>query len=226
MSPQSLRANKPNPIGRQISSSTIKYVNLCQGNFIPGSLFLNIIVAIFWLPWIIEQYATLVLVSALGSLSVRLSQRRGHIFKAILWLTARVSTNLYESEDEMPKAIDPNDIHDFTCKSDQKLDEKERTIFRVKFLTVKELSNLRDQLYSVEGVGGKRKEMLKTGSSELASIKIGLRGWENFNLNGNPLIFDVKNIESMIDHIPPSVRTEISDYIRGESEVEEGEGSA
>ena len=122
------------------------------------------------------------------------------------------------------KAIDPNRMIDYIPKEDRDKAKDEQTIFSVKFLTSGSNATLRDETYDVVGTGKQRKEMLKTGTTELKSLKLGLKGWSNFVDNdGEPVPFDGENIDKMIDMIPPIVRTEISDFIRGESTLDDSD---
>jgi len=122
------------------------------------------------------------------------------------------------------KAIDPNRMIDYIPKEDRDKAKDEQTIFNVKFLTSGSNATLRDETYDVVGTGKQRKEMLKTGTTELKSLKLGLKGWSNFVDNdGEPVPFDGENIDKMIDMIPPIVRTEISDFIRGESTLDDSD---
>jgi len=121
------------------------------------------------------------------------------------------------------KAIDPNILVDYVPKDERDKPEDEKTIFKVKFMTAGNNALLRDETYDVVGTGKQRKEMLRTGTVELKALRQGLKGWNsNFvDSDNEPIIFDESQIDKMIDMIPPVVRTEISDFIRGESTLED-----
>lgn len=126
-------------------------------------------------------------------------------------------------KEKFMKAINPSSQHPYVCKSDLKLDAKERTTFSVSFLTADQQSKLRNGLYSVTGMGKQRKESLNTGSSDMEALKMGLKGWTNFkNEDGTEVVFDPKKVGEMIDFIPPDARSEIAAHIKGESQVDEG----
>lgn len=123
------------------------------------------------------------------------------------------------------KAINPKEIVEFISKEEKDLPQEEKTIFLVKFLTAYQNAKLRDELYDVTGAGKTRKETLKTGSADLKALKMGLKGWKNFkqDVDGKSvdIPFDGNDVESMLDLIPPNVRNELADFIRGESEANE-----
>jgi len=122
------------------------------------------------------------------------------------------------------KAIEPGKQVEFICKSERDLDKKEQTIFLVEYLTASENAKLRDDLYDVTGAGKARKETLKTGTVELKALRMGLKGWKNFtDAKGEQISFNIDKIDDMIDMIPPEARSEIADFIRGESALDEGE---
>jgi len=114
------------------------------------------------------------------------------------------------------KGIRFDQVHSYVCKCDKGSPVLEQTSFKVRFLTASEQANLRDDMYEVAGVGTKRTEKLKTGSSTQKALELGLKGWENFKFdNGEEIPFSLDNFSC----IPPNERDEISNYIRG---VEEG----
>ena len=122
------------------------------------------------------------------------------------------------------KAIDPNKPINYIPKEDRNKPKEEQTIFHVKFLTAGNNASLRDETYDVVGTGKQRKEMLKTGTTELKALRIGLKGWDNFiGDDEEPVQFDAEQIDKMLDMIPPVVRTEISDFIRGESNLDDSD---
>jgi len=127
-----------------------------------------------------------------------------------------------EKGDKVMKAIDPEKIVDFIAKQEQgdKVDEEAKTVFKVRMLRAKEAAELRDDLYTISGSGKERKEQLKSGTAELKALKKGLKGWENFLDNdGKEVEFDSTKLDKMLDMIPPDVRVELADFIRGESSL-------
>jgi len=122
------------------------------------------------------------------------------------------------------KAINPEKPVFYIPKCDRKKDTEEQTVFEVKLLTGKENAELRDDLYEVTGSGKQRKESLRSGTVELRALTTGLKGWKNFkNDDDIDLSFDSTKMDKMIDLIPPEVRTELSDFIRGESSLSESD---
>jgi len=108
--------------------------------------------------------------------------------------------------------------HTYFCKCDDGKPDAEKTKFQVRFLTAKEQAKLRDQMYSVSGIGAARNEKFLTGTSALTALEMGLVGWENFKFedNGEVIPFSAANFSC----IPPKERDELANYIRG---AEEGE---
>lgn len=140
------------------------------------------------------------------------------------WFLPENNHNKKRKEDLM-KAINTKKPHDFVCKSDLKLEKSEQTVFQVRYLTAHELAVINDEIYQVSGVGAKRREQFKTGSTEFNVLKKVLVGWSNFKSDdGSDVSFDKGKIEEMIDMIPAEARREIVAHVRGESEVSEGEG--
>lgn len=126
---------------------------------------------------------------------------------------------------------------------DPKIAEKDRTQFKVRCLDIATQVNLADDVYSVEGIGKERKEQFKTGTQQLIVLKKALKGWRNFgipivddegdyvldndgNIKTNEPDFDAKNMAEMIEMIPSEVRSELVDFVKGESTVNEGEGKS
>ena len=122
------------------------------------------------------------------------------------------------------KAIDANKSYEYIVKDERKLKDVEKTVFLCKFLDPQTAADLGDRIYQVSGLGNKRKEQLLTGTQKYSILKTCLVGWKNMrNDSGVEIEFDNKKIADMIAMIPPKYRTEIANYISGESEIEEGE---
>lgn len=129
-----------------------------------------------------------------------------------------------EEQEFIMKAIDPKKPHEYVCKSEQKRPKEEQTVFTVRYLTATETAQYRDTLYKVEGFGKNRKETIKSGSADLETLRHGLMGWRNLqDESGKEVTFDKTNLAGMMDLLPPDVRQELANHIRGESEVDEGE---
>ena len=108
--------------------------------------------------------------------------------------------------------------HDYVCKCDENKPDKEKTVFQVRFLTAKEQAKLRDEMYSVSGIGATRAERFLTGTSSLMALSMGMLGWKNFGYedDGTDIVFNTDNISC----IPPKERDELANYIRGSEEGE------
>lgn len=136
-----------------------------------------------------------------------------------------------KTKEEYMKALTPNAVIRHVCKDDlentkKNPDEKKNeTVFLLKPLSVQQQADLRDNMYKVSGIGKKRTEKFQTGTSEVDALKIGLLGWENFtNEKGDQVSFDKTNVSGMLEMIPADARTELAAKIRGDAEVDEGEG--
>lgn len=129
-----------------------------------------------------------------------------------------------KTKEEIMKAINPNKEHTYVVKSERNLPDNQKTVFKVRYLTMAEQAEIRDSLYNVRGVGKARSERFQTGTADLETLKKGLKGWENFtDEEGKPLTFNASLITEMLNLIPPDARSELAAHIRGESEVSEGE---
>lgn len=136
-----------------------------------------------------------------------------------------------QTKEEYMKALTPSTIIRHVCKQDLENtkknpeEKKNETVFLLKPLTVSQQANLRDNMYKVQGVGRKRKEMFQTGTSEVDALVLGLVGWENFkNEAGADVTFDKNNVPAMLEMIPADARSELATKVRGEAEIDEGEG--
>jgi hypothetical protein len=129
------------------------------------------------------------------------------------------------------KAIDTKKVIDFVSKTEKKkvgsemVPNKDATIFKVKMVSTTQQAMIRDNLYKVSGTGKQRSEKFQAGTMNLDTLKNGLAGWENFKDDkGMEIAFDERNKEDMINMIPAAVAEEIANFVRGESELDEGEG--
>ena len=122
----------------------------------------------------------------------------------------------------MPKivAMDPKKVHTYISRYERDVDSDEQTKFKVRLLTVQESARIKDDLYQVSGVGRRRQEKLRTGTSELETLKLCLKGWDNLlDAEGNQVPYSHENFSQ----IPPEIRSEIADYVSGE--VQENEAT-
>lgn len=142
------------------------------------------------------------------------------------FILSNFPTNIDKTtKEKLMKAVNPKKDHEYVCKQELKLDKDKQTVFMVKYLTSDQGAEIRDDTYQVGGVGNKRKEKFLTGTSEIKCLKFGLVGWRNFkDDDGSDITFNKANIGDCLDMIPPNIRTELANHIRGESELDEGEG--
>lgn len=125
------------------------------------------------------------------------------------------------------KAIDASKEYEFVVKDERTLPESDRTVFLCKYLDSSTAAALGDSIYKVSGTGSARQEKLLSGTQQQTILKTCLKGWKNMvDDEGEPIAFDSKKPIEMIDMIPPKYRSEIADFIRGESEATEGEEAA
>lgn len=162
-----------------------------------------------------------------SQIALKLNKKAHIIMRAVSVDTVSYTTQIKDEEIIM-KAIDAKKAYDFICEDDKKAPPDQRTVFKCKYLDPYTAARLGDQIYNVSGTGSKRKERLLTGTQQFEILKSCLVGWENMehpNNEGEKFTFDRDRIEDMIAAIPPKYRAEIADFIRGESELEEGEGN-
>lgn len=126
--------------------------------------------------------------------------------------------------------IRSDQIHEFVPKAEEGLPEPEKTKFFCKFLDVNTSAQISDQIYSAKGFGNKREELLRAGTQELTILRKGLVGWHNFlDEEGNPIEWirpegskqrQDSAMDENLNKIPPEIRSEIADFIRGASKVD------
>lgn len=192
------------------------------------SFFYNFI-AIMLLKYSYKKYG--LFVGYHSKIALKLNKRAYRIINEVSVDTLCYATQIKEKE-EIMKAIRSDKAYDFIVKDDRKKNPKDRTTFKIKFLDPYTAAKLGDQIFDVKGMGANRKERLLTGTQQFEILKNCLVGWDNMehpDSNGSEprfLEFDTKNIEEMISMIPPNYRSELADFARGESELEEGEGAS
>lgn len=145
--------------------------------------------------------------------------KTGYGLKLALKINKHIAAKIAQKErEEDMKGVRFDKPHFYRCKCDEKLPETEQTKFLVRFTTAKEQADLRDMMYSVKGFGDKRNERFLSGTIALEALRIGLKGWENFNYeDGSAILYNEDNFSC----IPPIERDEIASYIRGIPEGEE-----
>jgi len=123
-------------------------------------------------------------------------------------------------------------VHDYTPKGQEDVPKEEQLSFQVRFLDVKLTADITDQVYTAKGFGNKREELLRAGSQELKILRRGIVGWTNFTYDDGtaieweeiPRSSTQKQTEVMdrnLNKIPPEIRGEIADYVRGVSTADQ-----
>jgi len=130
-------------------------------------------------------------------------------------------------------AIKPGEVQEYILKNQKDDPVEEQITWLVSNLTVREMADIQDHLFSSTGVGKKRQEQFLLGKQTHLTLRKGLKGWRNFNSkDGTPCEWedpttgrniDEHNriIDRNLDKIPPNVRNELSEQMRGEAELGE-----
>ena len=118
---------------------------------------------------------------------------------------------------------------EYEPKGQEDVPAKERLVFLCKFLDVNMSAKITDQVYSAKGFGAKREELLRAGTQEIEILRQGLVGWKNFVYEDGTEI-EWKEVprnvnkqkraivqDENLNRIPPEIRGEIADFIRGSS---------
>lgn len=175
-------------------------------------------ILVFWAPYIFYLRSIgMVYTKASEIARDRVSTRRyGYIFKLCLKVLKTI-LNMKEV-DEIMKGVRYDKPHEYICEDDRQLANTKQTVFEVRYLTASEQAMLRDLMYKVAGVGAARKEQFLTGTMVLKALELGLLGWQNFKYEDSEeeIVFNQDNFSC----IPPAIRDELANHIRG---TEEGE---
>jgi len=156
-------------------------------------------------------------------------------FTAILWMADFINYHIERKENDiMAKifALRPGQVQDYILKDQEKDPPESQTIFKIKYLNVSESAQVSDMIYSAKGFGKKREELLRTGTQQLHVLRKGLIGWENFKYEDGTVCEweDVPTgvsigkfntiMDRNLDKLPPEVRDELADEIRGASALD------
>jgi len=118
---------------------------------------------------------------------------------------------------------------EFEPKGQEDVPVEERLVFLCKFLDVNMSAKITDQVYSAKGFGSKREELLRAGTQEVELLRQGLIGWKNFFYEDGAEIEwqevpkglgkqkAAAYLDQNLNKIPPEIRGEIADFIRGSS---------
>lgn len=130
----------------------------------------------------------------------------------------------------MPIALDPKQTFEFVLQDDLDLPEDQRTSFTLRGLTVSEEATVTDSM--IAATSGVDEFSLRTGTHQLTVLRLGLKGWSNFNdAEGKPVAFETikghpKHItDECLDRILPKHRQEIANAILERGSVTEAEGN-
>lgn len=131
--------------------------------------------------------------------------------------------------------IKAGSTHEYVIKDQLGDDPDDQVIWLVRFLTAVENAEIQNALFESSGIGKKRQERFLTGNQTLMILRRGLVGWKNFKFSDedsvtfeDPATQTSKEgkdriMDRNLDAIPPIVRQELADYIRGESTLGEEE---
>ena len=125
--------------------------------------------------------------------------------------------------------LKPSQTQEFEPKGQEDVPSEERLVFLCKFLDVNMSARISDQVYSAKGFGAKREELLRAGTQEVEILRQGLVGWRNFFYDDGAEIewVDIPSntsrqkaasfMDQNLNKIPPELRSDIADFIRGSS---------
>lgn len=129
--------------------------------------------------------------------------------------------------------IKPDQPHEFEPKGQDDVPVEERLVFLCRFLDVGMSARITDNVYTAKGFGAKREELLRAGTQEVEILREGLIGWRNFMYEDGTEIEWVevprgvsrqkKNniMDQNLNKIPPEIRSDIADFIRGGSTADQ-----
>jgi len=129
--------------------------------------------------------------------------------------------------------LKPDQTQEFEPKDQEGVPGDEKLIFMCKFLDVNMSALITDQVYTAKGFGAKREELLRAGTQEINILRRGLVGWKNFLYDDGTEIewSDVPRgvskqkadmaMDINLNKIPPEIRGDIADFIRGSSTVDQ-----
>jgi hypothetical protein len=129
----------------------------------------------------------------------------------------------------MPIALDPKATFEYILEDDRKLPEEDRTVFKLRGLTVSEEARVADSMIS--SVPGQEELSFRSGTHQLTVLRFGLRGWSNFkDSEGNEVPFELNSrhprhiTDEALDRLLPKYRTELVNAIMERGTVTESEG--
>jgi len=130
-------------------------------------------------------------------------------------------------------ALKTDQVQRFEPKDQKDIPVEERTAFLCRFLDVKLSADISDEVYTAKGFGNKREELLRAGTQELKILRRGLVGWENFTYEDGTAVeweevpsgLSMQKMAAAMDKnlnkIPPEIRAEVADFIRGSSTLDQ-----
>ena len=133
----------------------------------------------------------------------------------------------------MPIALDPKATFEYVLTDDRALPEDQRTVFVLRGLTVGEEARVADAM--IASIPGQEELAFRSGTHQLTVLRYGLRGWRNFKYaDGTDVEWEDLNegrdaedrnriLDRNLNKIPPEIRSEIAEQIRGESTLGEDE---
>jgi hypothetical protein len=129
----------------------------------------------------------------------------------------------------MPIALDPKATFEYILEDDRKIPEEDRTVFKLRGLTVSEEARVADSMIS--SVPGQDELSIRSGTHQLTVLRYGLRGWSNFkDSSGNEIPFEVSSrhprhvTDEALDRLSPKHRQELVNAVMERGEVKQSEG--
>lgn len=129
----------------------------------------------------------------------------------------------------MPIALDPKATFEYVLEDDRKLPVEERTVFKLRGLTVAEEARVADSMIS--SVPGQDELSFRSGTHQLTVLRFGLRGWSNFkDSSGSDVEFELTSrhprhiTDEALDRLLPKYRIELVNAIMERGTITEAEG--
>ena len=121
--------------------------------------------------------------------------------------------------------IDPKKARLYVCKSDRELSADEQTVWHLRTLKCKESAQLQDDAVFFQQ--GTDRTVVRSGSTRLKVLVMGIVSVDNFYCNGSTLEWSASSPESrkldFLDHVPQEIRDELAVEIESGTVLSEEE---
>ena len=131
----------------------------------------------------------------------------------------------------MPIALDPKQTFDYVLKAERDLPAEQQTVFELRGLTIAQETAIADAM--MHGTAGSSDFGLRQGTTQLMSLRFGLRGWRNFkNADGVEVAFETQKgaprhvTDACLDYLSGPDRSEIANAITERHSVTAEEGNS